>query len=317
MKEPIDIFIPSYHRPANLKSLKYLLGLGYPPEKIHVFVDSEADDFAEYAEHVVERMRCQLHVFDMAEARRRYDYVHRASVSRRCAGQARNMFMDFALKEGIPFYLVMDDDTQHYELQPFGKYFGLTTLEPLVDTFAAVRDFMEAHRIGLFGLPQTGDLFGNEYDRRLYRPKVMNTTFVNPAFVYRGERGTLDSDTSLFVGVMNEGLFTGSPWSGLVLMQTMSATSPGGLTDTYNECKLLMKSLTTVIQFPSAIVAEHQSENGGRLHHRIRNRYLAPKIIRGKRNNIPWDTYPEDVPFTNEPKRSFALNDTGKEAESE
>ena len=28
-----------------------------------------------------------------------------------------------------------------------------------------------------------------------------------------------------------------------------------------------------------------------------------PKIIKGKRTNIAWDTYKEDYPFTNEPKR--------------
>lgn len=32
------------------------------------------------------------------------------------------------------------------------------------------------------------------------------------------------------------------------------------------------------------------------------------KSIKGNRNNIRWDTYPEDSPFTNEPKRNFNLN---------
>jgi hypothetical protein len=27
---------------------------------------------------------------------------------------------------------------------------------------------------------------------------------------------------------------------------------------------------------------------------------------------VPWDTYPEDVPFTNEPRRSFILNDANE-----
>lgn len=72
----------------------------------------------------------------------------------------------------------------------------------------------------------------------------------------------------------------------------------------YNECKLYNKAMVTPIQYPSAIYAERQVMNGNRLHHRIRYRYLAPKLLKSKdRSNIAWDTYEEDYPFTNEPKR--------------
>ena len=51
--------------------------------------------------------------------------------------------------------------------------------------------------------------------------------------------------------------------------------------------------------------------NGGRVHHRINGRYLIPKILKieGGRDNIAWDTYEEDVPFTNEPKRKIKTTD--------
>ena len=132
----------------------------------------------------------------------------------------------------------------------------------------------------------------------------MNTTFIDTRFIYRGERGVQDNDTSQFVGIMNEGYFTGSLSSGLVLNQVASATAKGGLTDLYNECKLLNKSLIVPIQFPSLCHAEKQKKNGGRLHHRINHRYLSPKILKGKRSNIAWNTYKEDIPFTNEPLRT-------------
>lgn len=138
---------------------------------------------------------------------------------------------------------------------------------------------------------------------RLYFHKVMNTTFYLLPYIYRGERGQQDNDTSLFCGIHNAGLFTGSANCGLSLHQTVSAKSAGGLTDIYEECKLLQKSLTVPIQYPSAVFAEKQVQNGGRLHHRIDYNFLAPKILKvdaGGRNNIAWDTYPEDMPFTNE-----------------
>jgi hypothetical protein len=298
----IDIFIPSYHRSDNLKTVKYFVRIGWDPSKIHVFIDSEADDAADY-EYQAELVGFQLHVFDMEESRERYDYVHRPSHSRRSAGQARNMFYDKAAELGISFYMVQDDDTQNYQRKKLGKYLGMASCDDIHAVFEGVKAFMLKRRIGMFGISQTGDFIGG-VNTKILRNKVMNTTFVNTEFIYRGERGVQDNDTSQFVGIMNEGLFTGSIGDGLVLQQTQSAKAKGGLTDLYNECKLLNKSLVCPIQFPSAIHANRQKKNGGRIHHVIRHKFLAPRLIKGtERDNIAWDTYPEDSPFTNEPKR--------------
>lgn len=298
----VDIFIPSYHRPDKVKTAKYFVKNGYDPKKIHVFLDSETDDHHAY-EKAMNKLGCNLHVFDMDEARERYDYVHRVSKSRRSAGQARNQFYDIAATLGIEFYCVIDDDTANYQVRPFGRYIRMADAGDIAPFFIAVREFMQRQKIGCFGLSQTGDMFAI-YDERLMRKKVMNTTFIDTRFIYRGERGMQDDDTSQFVAIMNEGYFTGSLASGLVLQQTPSATAVGGLTELYNECKLLNKALTVPIQFPSLCRAERQTRNGGRLHHRIQYRYLFPYILKGERSNIAWDTYPEDVPFTNEPDRS-------------
>lgn len=307
--EFFDIFIPSYHRPNNCKTALFFVNkVGWPSERVHIFIDSEADDRCEY-EELAKKIGCQLHVFDMAEARARYDYVHRASVSRRSAGQARNMMHDFARENGISFYMVQDDDTRFYQIRWLRKN-RMCTADDICNAFFHVREFMEKHRIGLFGLSQCGDLIGGCGDVKIFRKKVMNTTFVLRPYVYRGERGVQDDDTSQFVDIMNEGYFTGSFRYGVVLSQALSATQAGGLTDLYNECKLLNKSLVVPIQHPTCARAEKQEKNGGRLHHRINYRYLMPCILKneGGRDNIAWDAYPEDVPFTNEPKnRKYEL----------
>ena len=298
----INIFIPSYHRPRNLKTVKYFLKIGWDSTKLHVFIDDEADDHFQYIE-AEEKYGFNLHVFNMQEARKRYDYIHRPSSSRRSAGQARNMFYDKAKELGINFYMVQDDDTNHFEIKHFGKYQRKASEDEVINTFEAIKEFMEKRKIGMFGISQTGDFIGGE-NKKLLRNKVMNTTFINTAYIYRGERGIQDDDTSQFIGVMNQGLFTGSLGDGLVLSQTQSAKQDGGLTDLYNECKLLNKALVCPIQFPSCIYAEKQKKNGGRLHHHIKNKYLYPRLVKNTlRDNIAWDTYIEDVPFTNEPKR--------------
>ena len=297
----IDIFIPSYHRPTKVKTAKYFVKRGYDSKKIHVFIDDETDDIDIYKKEMA-KLNCNLHIFNMKEARDRYDFVHRQSKSRRSAGQCRNMFYDIAKKLNIDFYLVIDDDTRVYEVKPFAIYTRGAELEDLVKVFMGVKEFMQRQKIGLFGLSQTGDMFSVP-DNKIFRNKVMNTTFVNTKYIYRGERAIQDNDTSQFVGIMNEGLFTGSVATGLTLNQEQSATQKGGLTELYNENKLLNKSLVIPIQFPSLCYAERQKKNGGRLHHKILHRYLMPKIIKGKRTNIVWDSYEEDYPFTNEPKR--------------
>ena len=294
------IFIPSYHRPKNLRTVKYFRKIGWDMRYITVFVDNETDDISEYEETASE-YGFSLHVFDMEEARRKYDYVHRASQSRRSAGQARNMFQDYATEKDIDFYVVIDDDTQMFT--SYMQRHKLKDRDIIRRTFLAVEDLMRKRKIGVMGLPQQGDFLGG-YKQALFIRKVMNTTFYLLPYVYRGERGVQDDDTSLFTGIINEGLFTGTIQHSLVLQQMQSAMQKGGLTDLYNECKLLNKALVTVMQFPSAIFAEKQERNGNRVHHRIRYKHLGPVIIKGtkEQDNIAWDKWPEDYPFTNENK---------------
>lgn len=307
----IDVFIPSYHRADNLKTVRYLEKIEYDMQHVYVFIDDEADDRERY-KAVAKQYGFHLVVFDMAEARKRYDYVHRPSSSRRSAGQARNMFQDYAKKKGIEQYVVMDDDTQNFQFRVKGIHVNndgrsvMASPKTVKTAFDMVAAMMKKHKIGLFGISQTGDFYGALY-LNIMRRKVMNVTFYDTRFIYRGERGVQDDDTSQFAGVLNEGLFTGSLADGIVLQQTLSATAKGGLTDLYNECKLYNKAMVTPIQYPSAIRAERQVMNGNRIHHKIDYRYLAPRLMKGERNNIAWDTYPEDCPFTNEPKRNKGI----------
>lgn len=302
----LKVFIPSYHRPNDLQTVYFLERIGWDMQDVYVFVDDEADDRAEYRRSASEH-GFHLVVFDMTEARKRYDYVHRASVSRRSAGQARNMFQDYARKKGIQNYVVMDDDTMGFQWRIKGVYISMAEPEQVKRGFEVVSAFARDHHVGLFGLPQSGDFYSSTtINLRRWMRKVMNTSFYDTRFLYRGERGVQDDDTSMFVGIINQGLFTGSIGDGLTLQQRQSAKVKGGLTDLYNECKLFNKAMITPLQFPSAIYCERQKMNGNRLHHRIKYRYLAPCVLKvgeDERGNIAWDTYPEDWPFTNEPRR--------------
>ena len=299
----IDIYVPSYHRPNNF-TLRYLQKIGYDMKKVTVFVDDGSDDVGAY-KMACEMAKCNLVVFSLDKSRERYDYVHRSNILRRTAGQARNQFFDYAKEHGVDFFCVMDDDTTGFERKGVGRKAsrGNADANDIFSQMLETEQLMRRKKIGCFGWSQSGDFIGGE-NAYILRPKVMNMTFYLLPYVYRGERGVLDTDTSAFVGMMNEGFFVGSYGGGCVLHQRPSAHDKGGLTDVYRDSKLLRKSLVCVIQFPSAIKAERQKKNGGRLHHKINYRYLRPMLMKSVNghDNIAWDTYEEDYPFTNEPK---------------
>lgn len=184
----VDILVPSYHRSDNLKTLRYFCGIGWEPKKIHILIDDEAGDEDKYRE-VCESYGCRLEVLNIAEQRRRFDYVHREPKSRRAAGMMRNAFCEYAEREGIDFYLVMDDDTSGFEVKLNGRYQRYEVKKPLIDyVLGEVRDLMQKKGIGAFALPQTGDFIGGE-SKRFYMPKMMNCVCYLTGYIRRGERG--------------------------------------------------------------------------------------------------------------------------------
>lgn len=241
MIEYPNIFIASYHRPFNLKTVYLFLSYGWPPSKITVFVDDGAEDIKQYNSECA-RMGVNLHIFNIEEARARYDNVHRPSPLRRNVGQAQNMMQEYAKEKGIDFYVEQDDDSLSFEIKKWGRYVKVANSEQVKTVFKMAEGFMRKRKIGLFGLSQTGDYIGGN-NKGHYLRKVMNTKFYLLPYINRGEKGILDVDTSQFTGVWNEGYFTGSCADGVVLHQMASATQKGGLTDTYKEEKLLKKAL--------------------------------------------------------------------------
>lgn len=289
------IYICSYKRAHELMSCKTMIyKYSYPPGRIYVLVDDESPEMVEEYRVATRALGVNLHVFSIEEARERFDFVFRRLQSQRAAGMARNMIHLVAEKNGHECYVVMDDDTMHFE----SKIEKKATAEMIQGLFVAMIELIKKHRIGLFGLLQSGDyMTGKSIERSLYRRKVMNLFFVNSRYLKAGERGTQDDDTAQFCNLWHQGMFTGSLADGVVLHQRPSATHRGGLTDIYIEGGLLFKALMCVVQFPSAVVATKQKMNGNRIHHKITYKYMAPMLLKKPgwpRSNIAWDTYDED-----------------------
>ena len=67
---------------------------------------------------------------------------------------------------------------------------------------------------------------------------------------------------------------------------------------------LIIDTLTDNKNRSASSIRTVLQKNGGRLHHRISNKHLYPRIIKSDRSNIAWDTYKEDKIFTSQPKRN-------------
>lgn len=284
----MNVYVISYKRPECI-SCRVMAALGF---KVIVVIDNESDDKEVYAE-MCEKYGADLEVFDIKSERMKYDFVSLPNKVKRAAGMARNAVHDIARKRGEEIYCVMDDDTIGFEIKEGGRYERMANSEDVKEAFTKVARFMRTKRIGLFGITQTGDYIGMMTNA--WVPKVMNCTFVQTKYLYKGERGLQNNDTSQFVSVWSRGLMTGSLANGVVLKQRPS----GKYTEMYAAIKLLNKALIPVMQFPSAIIACRQIRNGGRMHHKIEYKYLRPMICKSElRDNIAWDIYPEDVCFT-------------------
>lgn len=299
------IFIPSYKRANNLKTVNYLEKFEYPSKLIHVVVDDETPDLDDY-KYQAQSRGFKLHIFNLNEAQRRYDFVYALPASmKRTTGMARNMFFDIAKELNIKIFGYMDDDTLYFSIRPNQVYKRIANKDDIKIAFALLAEFIDKHKIGLIALPQIGDIFHHDSDY-LLKYKTRNCIFFNTDYIEHGERGFLGDDISMFMSVLNEGLFTGSLWGAIYLNQANTAKQAGGLTEIYKEAKLMSKALICPIQFPSCVWVEKQKMNGGRIHHHIDYRYLVPKILKlpkSKINTIRWDAFEEDVPFSNEPRR--------------
>ena len=309
------VFIASYHRPDEIRSVKTFKELGYPASLLNVMIDDEAGDEEAYRE-ACRQEGVALRVFSQKEAREEYDFVTRPLRERRSGGIARNQAWKLAASLGAKQFVVVDDDTRHFEYRPFGLWAcklkgeeGRRRFLSMVHSLAA---FQRSHRLGVVGIAQTGETFASlgdrGPDRLLARRKVMNFCMYLTDFVHGGEVGQMDCDTLQYLHTGGAGLLTLSLRSGIVLQQVPSPQKKGGEAATYRHGGMVTKVANDVICYPSAVVGEVQPMNGNKLHHKISNRYAYPCLLRrpaGEGNNIAWDTYQEDMPFTSLPQRRW------------
>lgn len=271
------VFILTHGRPDNVFTLRTLKQSGYTGDW-YIVIDNEdatADRYVENfgADRVI--------VFDKRAVGKTFDTAD-LSDDYRSVVFARNVAFDLARERGYTHFVEMDDDYTSFR----HRYEELDELRDGGDVgsmdavFDAMYDFLDDSGVSAVAFGQRGDLIGGATAHKwLSRParKMMNAIFCRA------------SDDWRFVGRVNEDVNTytvlgmrGHVFLSImevVLNQTNTQKTPGGMTDLYRADGTYQKSFYSVMMCPSAVTVAAMDSSDPRIHHRVSWNNCTPKIV--------------------------------------
>jgi hypothetical protein len=283
-KESFAAFILTHNRADHVDTVSSLRKGGYTGP-IHFVIDNQDESYEAYVENFG---RDNVHVFDKIEWAKKTDKACNFG-DYRSVVYARNASFDIAKKLGYKYFLMLDDDYTVFQhvFRP-NKTYHATTSHQLDAVFFAFLSFLKKINARTVALAQGGDFIGGGESNRassitLWR-KAMNCFFCktdNPIpFV-----GTVNEDVNAYVNDARTGAVY-LTHNAFRVVQRMTQTNSGGLTDIYKSQGTYFKSFYSVIFAPSCVKVSAMGWKEYRLHHRISWVHAVPKIVheRHKKN---------------------------------
>lgn len=286
----IPIMIMSYKRPGKMHTARVLRELQYEPW--FIVVDDEDPTLEEYRQKFGDRVV----VFDYSEARRNVDMGD--NINYRTRVSAVNEMPNIVQRLGYRYYILFDDDYTHFDYT-YDSFLrrnvvrnGKTSWSDIkitAKTFtravhAYFRYFRTTERFTSLAMAQRGDFFGGKRGTRpVLMRKVMNSFFCD---VQRPVRfyGRLNEDVTAYTLLGRMGELFGT-CTMVCLRQVATQQTPGGVSDVYIAEGTYVKTFYSVLYAPSCVrvgMIENATakRNSLRIHHRVRWKYAAPKILR-------------------------------------
>lgn len=272
------IFILTHGRPDNIKTLQALDKTGYTGEW-YLVIDNEdkrADEyFTRYGNKVLQ--------FNKKEIADRIDDAD-TSGDRRAVIYARHAAQDFAKELGYTHLLQLDDDYAdfRYRFVKKGKLtsYSVKNMDALVE---ATYKFLDDTDSLTVAWGQGGDMIGGigspNYKAGLQR-KAMNSFFIRTD-KYVNFIGKINDDVNMYVvyGAIGEKIFSSYHVN---VLQLMTQTNAGGMTELYKDEGTYAKSFYSVMMAPSCVTINPMGTSHRRLHHKVNWRYAVPKILNEK-----------------------------------
>lgn len=269
------VFILTHGRPNNVKTFQTLKRCGYTGP-VYIVIDNEDNAADQYRQ----KFGRQVVEFDKLAISKRFDTGDNFS-DRRTVVYARNACFDLAKALGYQYFLELDDDYVVFEYRPIrqGRLSSIT-VKNLDAVIEKMLDFFIASGAKTVAFAQGGDFIGGKDSTNLKKAllrKAMNAFFcsVDRQFDFVG-RINEDVNTYTSLGSKGELLLTVTD---IMIKQTQTQKTAGGMTDVYLDSGTYVKSFYTVMYSPSCVSIREMGAQHRRLHHHVNWQTCVPRII--------------------------------------
>jgi len=273
--------ILTHGRPNNIKTLSTLANCGYTG-RILLAVDDEDETLADY----IEAHGDMVKVFSKAEISKTFDSADNFGVKKSIV-YARNAAFEIAEAAGFKYFIQLDDDYTSFQWRyKKDKYLAATpSIKSLDDVWIAMLKFYDSiPNIKALAMAQGGDFIGGKESQNAKKitllRKAMNSFLCSTERKFSFD-GNINEDVNTYTSKASKGLIFLTATQ-VALGQVATQASSGGMTSTYLDGGTYIKSFYTVLFQPSSVKISTMgnTKETQRIHHKIRWKHTAPKIIR-------------------------------------
>lgn len=273
-KEKCAVFIPTYKRADNVLTYKTLKNGGYDG-KIYLILGDDDPSIEEYKKKYKEK------VVVFHKDRNKTDLMDNFDKDN-VVVFARNEMFEIAKKLCLDYFMVLDDDYDHFCFRRcYGDVLKGFKIKDLNTCIWCGFDYIHnTNNLDCFTWCQDGDFIGgaNGFEKIGGKRKIMNAYFfkTNTPIKFLG-RTNEDLTASVYNGQRGKCLFTVNDIS---VHQMITQKQSGGLTDSYLDMGTYVKSFYSVIACPNCVKIGVMGSVDYRIHHNVNWNLAVPKIIR-------------------------------------
>ena len=262
------VFILTHGRPNKVKTWSTLKKCGYTGQ-IYLVVDNEDPCIGEYIQNFGSE---NIKVFDKKGMMSSVDNGNNFG-NTNVILYARNACFQIAKKMGITYFMELDDDYYY-----FGYRYntGARIIKNIDAVFDSMIKFYQRTDIKSIAFSQGGDHIGGFSGIKLLR-KCMKS------FLCSTQRpfdfvGSMNEDVNTYITLGHKGdlFFT---FTNIQLDQKDTQSNEGGMTKEYELSGTYIKSFQSVVMHPSGTRVSMMNSTNTRIHHTIKWKNTAPKIL--------------------------------------
>jgi hypothetical protein len=265
------VFILTHGRPDKVKTLSTLIKCGYTG-KYCLVIDNQDPCLNEYIENYGEE---NIKVFDKQGMVASVDNGNNFG-NTDVILYARNACFDIARKMGVTYFMELDDDYYY-----FGYRYdtGARIIKNIDAVFDSMLNFYKSVNIKSIAFSQGGDHIGGFSGIKLLR-KCMNSFLCSTKRQFDFV-GSLNEDVNTYITLGHKGdvFFT---FTNIQLDQKDTQSNSGGMTEQYQLSGTYIKSFQSVVMHPSGTRVSMMNSANTRIHHTIKWKHTAPKILSDK-----------------------------------